>query len=161
MNELRHFLETELFELLVKLNADTPAAWGLMNAQQMVEHLVMVQSISTGKFEAPITLPPDKVERRYQAMFVDKVPMPRGFRNALVPDTPTPLQFESIEAAIAVLRKQVMGFLAYFEANPEARLNHPVLGSLGFEEWLYFNNVHHKHHLVQFGLLPDPNPEQA
>ena len=38
-NEKLNFLTTEMFEKLERLEPSAPAKWGVMNAQEMTEHM--------------------------------------------------------------------------------------------------------------------------
>ncbi|MCX6295609.1 MAG: hypothetical protein NTX97_06010 [Bacteroidetes bacterium] len=44
-----NFLKTEFPKLTVKLNSDAKGNWGVLNAQQMVEHMSDSVSYATGK----------------------------------------------------------------------------------------------------------------
>jgi hydroxymethylglutaryl-CoA reductase len=154
--DYKHFLYEEFPVLLRDLKADTPALWGKMNAQQMIEHLYLVVSASNGR----VTIDPQADEARlaYRKMrfFEKDTPMPRHFRVIFVPEEPNPVQFVHIEDAKMKLFEQLQRFDDYFMEHPCITSVHPVFGALNYEEWVQNHARHIRHHLMQFGLIEIP-----
>lgn len=150
------FLYEQFPDLLDALQADAPALWGQMNAQQMVEHLGYVVSFSNGRFEAKPTVDAERLAYRKMRYYEKDVPMPRGFRAEGIPETPNPLQFPDMDAAKNFLLQQLERFDDYYVEHPGLTAMHPVLGTLNYDEWVQTHARHFRHHLQQFGVLPLP-----
>lgn len=150
------FLYEQFPDLLDGLQADTPAVWGLMNAQQMVEHLGTVVGFSNGRFEAKPTVDEARLAHRKMRYYEKDVPMPRGFRAEFIPETPNPVQFPDMETAKNFLLQQLERFDDYYAEHPGLTAMHPVLGVLNYDEWVQTHARHFRHHLQQFGVLPLP-----
>ena len=153
------FLYEQFPDLLDALQADTPALWGQMNAQQMVEHLGNVVGFSNGRFEAKPTVDAERLAYRKMRYYEKDVPMPRHFRVEFIPETPNPLQFQDIEAAKNFLLQQLERFDDYYIEHLGLTAMHPVLGVLNYDEWVQTHSRHFRHHLQQFGVLPLPIEE--
>lgn len=147
------FLYQGVDDALGALEAGTPAQWGHMSAQQMVEHLSWSYEVSTGRCVVRCPIPEAKREAWKQFLF-DNRPMVREFRNpALVNGLPA-LRHEGLAAAIAAVRADAGAFRQHAaSAAPDARHLHPVFGPLSVEEWARAHYKHFVHHLLQFGLL--------
>ncbi|RYF90974.1 MAG: DUF1569 domain-containing protein [Chitinophagaceae bacterium] len=147
------FLQTGMFEAFASLQATTPGRWGLMNAQQMLEHLADFFDVSTEKLVFPLSVPEEHLPKYKAFLYSDK-----DFReNTRAPENvlgeiPAPEKFESIEAAKQNLQRSVQEFVQFFKSNPGKYTLHPAFGMLNFEEWVLLHFKHVKHHLKQFGL---------
>jgi hypothetical protein len=53
----------EMIQTLDKLTQDTPAKWGNLSAQGMVEHLCDGLKMSSGKLKFPLEIAADKHEK--------------------------------------------------------------------------------------------------
>ncbi|MBL7816777.1 MAG: DUF1569 domain-containing protein [Saprospiraceae bacterium] len=151
--DFKHFLY-EVFPILLRgLKEETPALWGKMNAQQMIEHLYFVVSASNGRLN--ITPIADEAKLAYRKMrFYEKdFPMPRNFRPDFVPEEPAPTQFSNIEDAKMQLFAQLQRFDDYFAEHPGMTTIHPQFGALTYDEWVENHARHFRHHLTQFGLI--------
>ena len=150
------FLYEQFPELLNAVKADTPALWGLMNAQQMLEHIGTTIGFSNGRFEAKPTVDAERLAYRKMRFFEMDRPMPHNFRVEFVPETPNPLQFPNIDAAKNFVLQQLQRFDDYYAEHPGMTAVHPVLGSLNYNEWVENHARHFRHHLTQFGILALP-----
>jgi hydroxymethylglutaryl-CoA reductase len=150
------FLYEQFPELLDNLHADTKPLWGLMNAQQMIEHLASIVSCSNGRFEAKPSADAERLAYRKMRYFEKDVPMPRSFRVDFVPETPHPVRYPNMEEAKNHLLQQLERFDDYYAEHPGLTAMHPVLGILNYDEWVQTHARHFKHHLQQFGILPLP-----
>ena len=152
-NKLREaFYERLLPEALVRLGAHTPAQWGNMTAQHMVEHLLWAFECSTGALVLPCHTPASLLERARRFLY-DNRQTPHGFKNPLLGEQPPPLRFPNFADATTALLHEVGRFIAHFHDHPEAVHTHPVFGPLGAEEWQRSHFKHCYHHLLQFGLI--------
>ncbi len=154
--DYKHFLYEEFPVLLRGLKADTPALWGKMTAQQMIEHLYLVVSASNGRITINPTVDEARLAYRKMRFFEKDFPMPRHFRVDFVPEEPNPVQFPNIEDAKMQLFAQLQRFDDYFAEHPVITTLHPVFGHLDFEEWIENHARHFRHHLTQFGLIALP-----
>jgi len=146
------FLATTLVEALSTLPFDRKPAWGGLSAAQMVEHLLSVFELSTGKGTSGSSLP-EEFQVKARAFLQDNRPMPRGFESPLHKDGVPPLRFESIPTAVEALCRESQAFLDLCAANPEAVRVHPAFGPCTLEEWSRMHFKHGVHHLLQFGLI--------
>lgn len=149
-----NFIKKDMFALLQKLQAGTPAVWGKMNAQQVVEHIADFFNVSTEKIIFDLVTPVEQLPKYREFLYSEK-----QFReNTRAPETvlgdqPMPNRQNSFEASLAYLEKSVEEFFEYFSLNKDKKTMHPVFGLLSFEEWVLLHYKHVRHHLRQFGLL--------
>ena len=148
------FLDSTMFELLIKLDVNHPNKWGTMNAQQMVEHLRDFFMVSTGDLHFDLAVPEEYLPKYLEFLRSDK-----AFREntkapaSVLGEEPLPLRFNDIDEARKALRLAVSHFFEYFETNSGAKTLHPAFGNLGFDDWVLLHYKHVTHHLRQFGLL--------
>lgn len=149
------FIRFGLFDALASLEQATPPQWGLMNAQQMLEHLADFFDVSYEKIIFPLSVPEEHLPKYKAFLYSDK-----EFReNTKAPsnvlgDTPIAERFESLAAAKTNLQQSVANFIKYFEDNPGKQTMHPAFGLLNYDEWVLLHFKHVKHHLKQFNLFP-------
>jgi hypothetical protein len=143
----------ELRSLLGPLSADTPAVWGKMSAQHMLEHLMLPLQIAMGKFEVEQVTSPEKVEKVKRLMLLGEAPLRRDFVAPFIGDDLQQLQYANIKLAKEALLQEVESFIKYAEARPQLLHTHPIFGLLNKTEWFLFQNKHFTHHFTQFGLL--------
>lgn len=147
-----HFLSLELVPLLKTLSPDTKNKWGKMNAQQMVEHVADFFRVSTNKLHFPLVTPVEQLPKLKAFLLSDKA-FRENTRAPVLPETPLPVQFDHLEAAVNNLEKEINDFLYQFNNDPGLTTQHPVFGDLNFEEWVLLHYKHVVHHAKQFGLL--------
>jgi hypothetical protein len=117
----------------------------------MIEHVADFFDVSSGKIKFDVLTPAEDLPKYLAFLHSDK-----EFREntkapvSIVSEEPRPLQFSSLDKAIAHLKKAVDDFFSYFEQQPAAKTNHPVFGPLNFEEWVLLHYKHVNHHLRQF-----------
>ncbi len=154
MNEQLAFLREGQFLLLEKLAPDTPANWGVMNAQQMTEHVRDFFNISSEKVKMELLTPQEHLPKYIEFLYSDK-----AFReNTKAPESilgkeGLPLRQPDLATAKAKLNDSVNDFIDYFKNDPEIKTMHPVFGPLNFEQWVRLHHKHVMHHLRQFGLV--------
>ena len=155
MNSYKNeFLKTRLCPLISNLQATQHGNWGLMNAQQMAEHLTAFFKISTGRLVFPLVSAPEQLPKLREFLWSDK-----AFREntkgpeSIIPAEPVPVFHASMEIAIAKLDKEIQLFFDLFEKDPAKKTMHPVFGELNFDDWVQLHYKHVAHHTRQFGLI--------
>lgn len=150
------FLRGEFLDRLAPLAPEAAARWGGMAAQQMVEHLEWVFAISNGRVrvECPV---PEAERERVKPFLRSNMPTPRGFENPVLTEGLPPLRHATLDAARAALRVEVDRFISS-AAEPDVPRTHPLFGPLGREDWSRAHYKHAHHHLLQFGLIEEPEP---
>lgn len=145
------YLKEILFQKLRTLRSDSQPKWGIMSAQEMVEHLSSLFLFTIEKIKGVSFFDEEKTLRGYNYAIRDKQPFKKEIK---IPglEKPQPLRFKSLEEAIAVLEDLVGKFYAFFADDKNKKTRHPALGLLNFEEWEWNQYSHARHHLTQFGL---------
>lgn len=127
-------------------------AWGKMNFQQMVEHLVLSVKSANGSI-ASAQITPDDQLAKWQAFLRDDAKAFReNTKSPSFPAEPLPLHFASVEAAINKLQKEIDLFFEVYENNTDLRVMNPVFGPLDFSLGLSLLYKHFQHHARQFGM---------
>lgn len=139
-----------MLERLNKLKVDTPAKWGTMQAQQMVEHLSEMLRMSTGKIQLPLEIEEDRIERMQSFLRSDK-PMAKNIKVAFVSEQPK-LNNEELELAIDEFVDEWLFFEETYSDHPEFTALHPYYGELNEELWRLLHAKHFAHHFEQFGI---------
>ncbi|MBC7936859.1 MAG: DUF1569 domain-containing protein [Rhizobacter sp.] len=148
------FLRKEMFDVLNQLPENTSANWGLMNAQQMLEHLADFFDVSYEKIIFPLSVPEEHLPKYKAFLYSDK-----DFReNTKAPgnvlgDVPLDLRQPSFNDAKENLRHSVEKFIEWFKDNPSKTSLHPAFGHLNYEQWILLHHKHVRHHLKQFSLI--------
>jgi|LauGreDrversion4_1035100.scaffolds.fasta_scaffold01475_2 oxepin-CoA hydrolase/3-oxo-5,6-dehydrosuberyl-CoA semialdehyde dehydrogenase len=140
-------------ELLSKLQSETPAQWGIMTAQHMLEHLMLPLAFSRGEFKVPLVTPIEKVEKVKRIMLLSDAPLKRDFAAPFLGDGLQALKHANFEEAKLALMAEIELYINFWEQENEASFTHPIFGNLNKEEWYLFHRKHFTHHFTQFGLL--------
>ena len=136
-----------------ELKPETPALFGAMTAQQMIEHLSVVYNFALHDITITVLTPEDKIEK------VKKVFLwsPGGFKQNVANDFTKTLSFETtyknMEEAIQVLEQKHKQVALLLLNTIVQNKSHPIFGLLNNEEWIQFFTKHTWHHLNQFGLV--------
>ena len=141
----------KLKDTLLQLTSDARPIWGRMDAQQMIEHLIVVLELSSDDKSTPI-LTPDKHIEKSQAFLMSDKPMPQNFIAEFLPKDPSAYRFVNIDKAIQELTRSIKTYHPYWLGKEESTLNHPIFGALNKKMWDQVHNKHITHHLSQFGL---------
>jgi hypothetical protein len=147
----RLFLEKQLIPLMRQIDTAASPRWGKMNAQQMVEHVSSFFQISTNQIKFPLATSEELLPKFYAFLMSEKE-FRENTKAPILPEEPLPLQYETMDEAVANLEQQVNEFFIYFTDDPEKKTLHPAFGELNFEEWVQLHHKHVKHHLKQFGI---------
>jgi hypothetical protein len=151
-SEKLNFISNTVPELLLQLSSETKGNWGVLNAQQMVEHLSESVRIANGKRPEKLITPAEHLERVRSFMLSDKA-FKENTKNVQMPDIPAPAVKENMKQAIDELNIELQDFIKAFENNPLNTIMNPFFGDLNFEEWTHLFNKHFEHHCRQFNLL--------
>ena len=146
------FIKNEFPKLAAELQPEAKGEWGVLNAQQMVEHMADAISYATGSNNQKLVTAVELVDKYKSFAMSDKEFKPLT-PNALMPDVPTPVLKSNMKEAIAEYNYQVVAFINYFDVNKGATITNPFFGDLNFEEWVHLFHKHATHHAKQFRLL--------
>jgi hypothetical protein len=151
--EKENFLRTKLVSYLQRLDPATPARWGKMNVQQMIEHYAgdAVRNASGRLKIDKIITPPENLARMREFMLSDK-PFRENTRNPLMGEEPPALRYKTMQAAIGGLQQELIYFFEAFEKDPNLITRNPFFGDLNFDENVQLLYKHALHHLRQFGV---------
>ena len=139
-------------EKLNALTPSTPAKWGHMTAQHLVEHLEYFQRLGLGEFPCQILTPEDRLEK-YQDSLWNYRPMPKEFDHPLLKKGKAEdLRYASLEAAKAAFWVAYYKAQAFYKENPDGKLINPIFGMLDRYQWYLMDRKHFSHHFEQFGL---------
>ena len=146
------FLKNDFIPLLEKLDADAQAKWGIMNAQQMVEHFAEAVKNASGKLILP-TLNEGENLQKSRDFLMSEMPFKENTNNPLIPKEGIPHRQPDIQSAIHKLQKELDHFFAVFEKNPNLKTGNAFFGQLDYNMNIQLLHKHATHHLRQFGLL--------
>lgn len=152
-NEKLTFLKKEYIPLLQQIPEDTGPAWGLMNLQQMVEHMQGAVDIASGRSAyAGEWVSPNHAQAR--AFLMSDKPFRENTKNPLLPQEPLAVRNHTLQGAIGELQSSLLEFFHAFESEPGKRVFNPIFGELDFEGQTMLLYKHALHHLRQFGVTP-------
>ena len=137
--------------LLSALQPGTPALWGSMNAQNMIEHLVEAVEYTNVKKLADVQVPSDKANRQKDLLVLSDFVIPNGVTGYL-PDATKTKRFKDLEASIFELNKELDAFEHFFKTEG-TMATHFEFGPMNYGEWVIWHGKHFTHHFKQFGLL--------
>lgn len=150
------FLEFEqgnISRLLQNLGAETPARWGLMSAQHMVEHLVFHFRTAMNQIPTEVITPEEKIEKWQESLW-NYIPMPPDYKHPkLDKENPMPLEFKNLEEAKSALLAAWREYDLFFKTHPGIKTNNAVFGPLDKWHWDLLGRKHLNHHFRQFGLV--------
>ena len=140
-------------QFLSRLEDVSPAAWGKMSPQNMIEHISAIMLFSNGRKTMPLLYPEDKAAALKHYLIDTDNEFPMNFKAPLIGEEPLPYRFENLEVAKGILTKEMENYFNFQESEKDAMLMHPTLGLLDNREWTIFHNKHFAHHFKQFNLL--------
>ena len=141
----------ELNSLLNQLTPETPALWGNLKAQSMIEHLVEAVEYTNGKRIALLEVSPEQASNTKQLLVHTDFVISKGAKGHLSDATKTK-RYKDLRTAIDQLNKEIDGFEHFF-TTPGKTAVHQAFGPMTREEWMTWHGKHFTHHLKQFGLL--------
>jgi hypothetical protein len=148
------FITTGAGTKMAALKEEAKPRWGIMNAQEMTEHLADFFDVSTEKVKTKLYTPEEHLPR-YKEFLMSEKPFKENTKAPaeLLGDTPLPVRLSSLKEAKENLQKSIDDFIAYFKADDNKRTLHPAFGMLNYDEWVRLHYKHVVHHLNQFGLM--------
>jgi Protein of unknown function (DUF1569) len=141
----------QLDAILNQLTPETPALWGNLKAQSMIEHLVEAVEYTNGKRVATLEVSPEQASNTKQLLVHTDFVISKGAKGHLSDATKTK-RYEDLRAAIDQLNKEIDRFELYFKAPGKTAI-HQAFGAMNREEWVTWHGKHFTHHFKQFGLI--------
>jgi hypothetical protein len=146
-------MERNIIELrILGLASNTPAKFGIMTPQHMVEHLTLTVKISYGRIKLPEFVPSEKQLAQKQILIYTEIEFPIGLKAPGIGDQLLDLRYQNLETAKTELLKSIDDYNLHFAEFHLDETIHPRFGKLNYEEWEKFHDKHFQHHLAQFGL---------
>ncbi len=152
--ELIIFFNEQVPELLGKLTEETKPIWGTMDAQRVVEHLILGVKIGNGNIQIPVSKIDAKASKFKIISLLSDRPLPRDFQNPILQKGLQPYVYSSLDEAKKMLLDELKVFHLYFKNGDNITSVHNLFGELNYHEWLWFEYKHFMHHFMQFGLVP-------
>ncbi len=147
-----HFIKNDFLQKVKTLQAAAAGNWGVMNAQQMVEHVSAFFKVSTGQIVFPLATAPEDLPK-YKAFLLSDKMFRQNTKALVLPAEALPLRFADMQSALDELQQSIEHFFCRFEHEQGLITQHPVFGDLNFEEWVLLHYKHVTHHARQFGLM--------
>jgi len=144
-------IEKLLYKVNSKIQADTPAQWGKMNAHQMVEHLGAVFLVSMGKIKRVYEGTEEDAKLKWEAFQKSEDAWKEVFPGMNIGEPRLPRK-ETIEESKQMLLQAYQKYLHYTEENKSATHPHLAMGDLTVDQWRQVHVKHMQHHLRQFGV---------
>ena len=148
------FVTKDCLPLFKNIKGDAIGNWGIMNGQQMVEHVAAFFAVSSGKIKFDLVTPLEHLPKYKEFLLSDK-----DFREntkapaSVISEEALPLRYATMDEALENLQESITAFENYFKDDALKTTLHPVFGELNFEEWVLLHYKHVRHHLKQFGML--------
>jgi hypothetical protein len=143
------FVRQGFLSLLKTIDKDTKPAWGLMNVQQMIEHMSDSFRVANGKVPQKIITPLENIPKM-KAFIMSDIPFKENTKNRTLPEAPAPLKNTTVQKAVEELQKEIEDFFTVFKNAPDKIIDNSIFGDLNFNEWIHLLNKHCIHHLKQF-----------
>ncbi|MEM7161130.1 MAG: phenylacetic acid degradation bifunctional protein PaaZ [Bacteroidota bacterium] len=144
----REYLE----DALGRLTEESPAQWGTMTPQSMVEHLYDWLHMIIAEEQLPIITPKEHLEKYHDSLYNYRG-FPRNFEAPFTVKTSKELQFANLSEAKGKLMEAFDAYHLHFKENPDHTSNHPSFGNLDYFHWELVARKHYHHHFEQFNLL--------
>ena len=151
IKEKEDFLKNDLVLHLSKLNSTDKGQWGVLNAQQIVEHMSDAFRNYHGMDSKKILTPAERLPAMKDFLMSEK-PFKPNTKNIEMPEIPTPVKHPDMKSALEKLKAEINNFFEFFEKNKERTIINVFFGELNFEENIQILHKHAMHHLRQFGL---------
>ena len=150
--EKTDFIRVGFNGLASSLDPASKGKWGVMNAQQMIEHLAEYVRIASGKETVKALLTPEQIIKAHAFMMSEK-PFRENTPNKLMSDVPPTWRNSSMELALAELANEIADFFSIYEKDPGLLVQNPFFGVLSYNEQVHLLHKHFAHHARQFGLV--------
>ncbi len=140
---------TNLIDRLNKLTGDKKAAWGKMNVNQMVSHLVQA-----GDLPFLVSLPDNSnlISRIFlKPLILHVLPMPKDVKTSPEMNQQEngrkPLEFDEDRGLVI----DSINKIGELKIEHDCK-HHPFFGKMTAKEWAVLAYKHTDHHLAQFGV---------
>ena len=141
----------KLNSLLQTLQPETPAHWGRLKAQNMIEHLTEAVEYTNGKRIANLATSADEAALQKQLKVNHDFEIPRGAKGFLR-DATENIRCDNLQTAVNELNCELDAFELYFKMEGRTAI-HPAFGPMNYQEWVIWHGKHFAHHFRQFNLL--------
>lgn len=146
------FLKNDFVPLLGKLKPGAKGVWGIMDAQQMVEHFADAVKNASGKLILPQLSQGEHLEKM-RLFLMSEQPLKENTDNPLIPKEGIPHRQPDLQSAINKLQSELDFFFKTYQENPSLKTGNAFFGSLDYEMNIQLLYKHAMHHLRQFGLV--------
>lgn len=146
------FLRNEFSKHLKGLSPSVRGKWGVMNAHEMVEHMISAFKVANGKIRHQEIITPVEKLDKMQAFIMSDIPFKENTKNILLSDRPEPIEFANYEDAIQELEKEILDMFEVYRGKEDLRIRNSIFGDLNFEQNLALLYKHALHHLKQFSI---------
>lgn len=136
-----------------ELNPETPALFGSLNAQQMIEHVSLIYDYVLSNNKIRVLTPVDKIEKVKRAFLWSEGGFKRGITNEFTESLSFKCNLANLALAIDEYEKRHLLVAIAIKENAIFDKTHPIFGLLNIEEWTQFFTKHTWHHFNQFGLV--------
>lgn len=151
MEEKSDFLQNQLLQKLSLLKGDETGIWGVLNAQQMVEHLSDAFRNYHG-FDSKIMVTPAEHLEKMRAFMMSEKPFRPNTKNVEMPEVPRPCRNPDYASALIDLQKSIKEFFNYFDSDNNRNMINIFFGELDYHQSIQLLHKHACHHLKQFNL---------
>ena len=97
------FLKTDFIPLLEKLKWNDKGKWGVMQAQQMVEHFIKAVENASGKLILPVVNEGERLQK-FRDFLMSDIPFLENTKNPLLSEAAPDTHYPDIKAAIKKLQ---------------------------------------------------------
>ncbi|MEP7264440.1 MAG: hypothetical protein ABI772_08080, partial [Bacteroidota bacterium] len=134
--EKLNWIRKNFIDMIKSLPADTKGKWGVMNAQQMVEHMSYSVKQANGKDKRKLLTPDELLERMRNFMLSDKQ-FKENTKNVELPDTALPVQNPSMLHSVEELEAEIDLMVQHFDGNESKSEMNPFFGAMNYDEWVH------------------------
>lgn len=147
------YSEEKIAEYLLGLTEETPAQWGTMTPQHMVEHLEFFNQVALGNIPLNRVTPEEYIDKWTESLY-NYIPMPKNYQMAALKQGELEaLRYSSLDDAKKALMESLASVEERFASDPSFLAYNVVFGDLNYYEWKLYNQKHFQHHFSQFGLM--------
>jgi hypothetical protein len=133
-----------------RLRSDLPAAWGRMNAEQMVRHLAETFRMALKELEVDSCR--GFLNGPFGRFLVLYLPVrwPKGYPTLPELDA---ARLPPCDGEFEQSKSELLALVGRFCRSEPGQLlpEHPILGKMSHREWMRWGYLHTDHHLRQFG----------
>ncbi len=98
------FLKNDFIVLLKKVNSHDKGKWGVLNAQQMVEHFADAVKNASGKLILPVLNEGEKLQK-FKEFLMSDIPFKENTKNVMMSEEGAPVRQPDMQSAINKLQK--------------------------------------------------------